>query len=161
MKNYRKKLRYLKTRWTRATLKALVMIILISEWVGTLSPAQMIVPAALSLSVNMIISLGVYQSVYAFFLVTLVIIVVATTPMLFRPRNAHWVGTANNSKYFGDVITYTVLQVALGAQAYLLTRHQPESFASLLFASFLVSIISVFIFKSYLWLRLSKAGIKA
>lgn len=152
MKNYRNKLENIKARWARIYLTTRVRSILFFEWFGSLKPAQLIVPASLLLFVNMIVSLGIYQSVYAFFLITLVIISLATLPMIFKTPNAHWVG-AQKSNFFNDVVTFSVIQLALGIQSYVLTRNTPESFASLLFVSFLVSIISLFIFKSYVWLR--------
>lgn len=154
MKNYRNKLENIKARWARMYLSALVRSILFFEWVGSLKPAQLIVPASLLLFVNIIVSLGVYQSVYAFFLATLVIISIATLPMLFKTRIVHWVG-AQESKFFNDVVTFSVIQLALGVQSYILTRNSPEAFLSLLFVSYLVSIICVFVFKSYVWLRWS------
>lgn len=160
MKNYRNKLIRIKARWARLVLETWVRSVLLSEWVGSLKPAQMIAPAALLLFVNMLISLGVYQSAYAFLLSTLLIIALSTAPMLFKTRNAHWVGRGKNSKPFGDVLVYTVTQIALGAQARILTRHTLESFAALLFVSFLLSVVSVFIFKSCVWPRLLKTVIK-
>ena len=159
MINYKSKLENIKSRWARGYITVLVNCILFFEWIGSLQPSQLIIPASFLLVINIIVSLGAYQSIYAFFLVTLIIISLATTPMLFKTRNAHWVGT-QDAKFFNDIVTFSVIQIALGTQSYMLTRKQPESFFSLLFVSFLISIISLFVFKSYIWLRSGKATVK-
>lgn len=153
MKNYKNKLGTIKTRWARVYLTALVKSILFFEWFGSRTPAQMIAPASFLLALNMAITLGVYQSVYAFFLFTLVIISIATAPMLFKTRSAHWLGKSEHV-FFNDVVVYSVLQIVLGAQAHIITQNAPKIFPAMLFISFLVSIICLFIFKSYVWLRL-------
>lgn len=158
MKNYRNKLEKIKPELRRnaATVlfKSIASIDLFLQWVRALRPAQIVVPAVALIVVNMIITVGIYQSIYHFFLVTISIITLAITPSLFKTKNAHWLG-APDHQHFSDLVVFSILQFALGIQSYILTRDDPETFISLLFVSYLVSLIFMFVFKSYVWLRWS------
>jgi hypothetical protein len=156
LKNYKDKLSQIKSSWRRLLFSAIVTSLIAKEYIATLKPVHMVAPASILIVINTVVSLGLRESIFSFFFFTLVIIALATSPMLFQSPQAHWVGANRTSRYFNDVIVLSGLQLVLSAQSYILAKDNTEAFMALLFASYLISLILLFVFKSYLWVRFSK-----
>lgn len=157
MDNYKDKLSQIKG-WRRAWFTVVVTYILTKEYLSERKPADMVAPASMLLVINILVMLGLRGSIFGFILNTLIIIALATSPMLFQSTQAHWVGANGAGKYFNDFIVFSALQLVLSIQAYTLTKGNAESFLILLFVSFLASLISLYVFKSYIWVRLSRSS---